>query len=232
MAVVLLVLESTVLFATVWVTAFLTSLVSANGLDTAMYIGEALTFTLCYVLSFYYANLYDLRRVGTFGEFSKRLPQSLCLFLSLLMALSTVLPSQRLFSGSLPVSLLSLGVSVGLLLPIRGLLYAVMKTPLFTQRFLILGTGKLAQAITREIEGASHLRYTIVGFVDDEKIASADHASRQAYSILGPLEDVSDIIETFRPNGLIVALTERRRRLPVQALLDSFAKGIMVEDGG
>jgi exopolysaccharide biosynthesis polyprenyl glycosylphosphotransferase len=122
-------------------------------------------------------------------------------------------------------------VSVVLLLPIRGLLYAVMKTPLFTQRFLILGTGELAQAITREIEVASHLRYTIVGFVDDEKMPSADHPSRLAYSILGPLEDVSDIIETFHPNGLIVALTERRRRLPVQALLDSFAKGIMVEDG-
>jgi exopolysaccharide biosynthesis polyprenyl glycosylphosphotransferase len=232
MAVVLIILESTMLFAAVWVTAFLTSyLLSTNALNTAMYIGQALTFTLCYMLSFYYANLYDLRRVGTFVEFSKRLPQSLCLLLILLVILSAVLPRKGLFSGLLTVSLLSLGVSVGLLLPIRGLLYAVMKTPLFTQRFLILGTGELAQAITKEIEAASHLRYTIVGFVDDGKMPAAAHASRLAYSILGPLEDVGDIIETFCPNGIIVALTERRRRLPVQELLDSFAKGTMVEDG-
>jgi hypothetical protein len=49
--------------------------------------------------------------------------------------------------------------------------------------------------------------------------------------VLGPLERLDKIIDDVKPDRLIVALTERRGRMPMAQLLECGAKGILVEDG-
>ena len=51
------------------------------------------------------------------------------------------------------------------------------------------------------------------------------------YPLLAPLGNLDRIVEKVRPDRIIVAITERQRKLPAQQLLLSRVRGILVEDG-
>jgi exopolysaccharide biosynthesis polyprenyl glycosylphosphotransferase len=95
---------------------------------------------------------------------------------------------------------------------------------------VILGTSPLAYAIAEEIRAAAHLGYSIVGFVDDKPVLQ-EKSLYLRHPLLGPLEHLVKIIAEVSPDRIIVALTERRGRLPVADLLNVRMAGIIVEDG-
>lgn len=204
---------------------------SLDWADLGVHLAQALTLSLCCVASFYYNDLYDLRIVRSFGEFSSRLLRSLGVTFILLAVFYTVFPGTGLAKGPFLSSILIL---VGLVLPLRGALYAIMKARTFAERALILGTSPLAWKIAEEIEAAPHLRYSIVGFVDDSdngETVPLRTAQHPRYPMVGPLEHLEKAIEELRPDRIIVALTEWRGRLPVQDLLNSRIAGVLAEDG-
>jgi exopolysaccharide biosynthesis polyprenyl glycosylphosphotransferase len=206
-------------------------LAPSHWMDVAGRVGQALVAMLCWVLTFYYRNLYDLRKVGNLREFAKRLPASLIMICTLMVAVYLIFPSIGLTQDPLPQRLLSLLPAVMLILLVRGIFYALTNASFLTKRVLILGTGTLAQAIANEIEAAPHRRYTVMGFVEDSKGSASVSSFSSPHLILGPLRLLEKIIETGRPHCIVVALAERRQRLPVQALLQSCVQGIEVEDG-
>lgn len=123
---------------------------------------------------------------------------------------------------------------VACLLAIGGFLFArrlrdgIRRLPPFRERVLIIGGTLLAREIIAEIEAGLHVRYSILGVVNDAM--PGEPPVRCQY--LGPLEHISKIIKETHPDRIIVALAERRHRLPVsQLLLASVCDGILVEDG-
>jgi exopolysaccharide biosynthesis polyprenyl glycosylphosphotransferase len=107
------------------------------------------------------------------------------------------------------------------------LTYAVARSRLFTQRVLILGATPLALKISREIDAHPHLGYHVVGVADD----ASGPIEPLGHPVRGPLEHLDKIVEELAPDRIIVALGERRGRLPVQQLLAAQRKGIVAEDG-
>jgi len=95
------------------------------------------------------------------------------------------------------------------------------------RRVLILGSGPLATTLIEEIESAQNPRYTVAGTVDDQvpEPGSPDHKRW-----LGPCDSLAEIVNRVHPAFIIVALADRRDRLPLQALLDARVRGIVVED--
>ena len=67
-----------------------------------------------------------------------------------------------------------------------------------------------------------------MGVADD---GQAPEGEPLKYPLLGPLEHLGKIVEEVRADRIIVALTERRGRMPMRQLLDAEARGILVEDG-
>ena len=203
---------------------------SLDWANVAVNIAQTLALSLSCVMSFYYNDLYNLRIVRNFGEFSWRLLRSLGVSFILLVTFYTVLPSTRLADSALLSSLLTL---ICLVLPIRGVLYAIMNGRTFAERALILGTGPLASKIAREIEASPRLRASIVGFVDiedggrDTPLPPALHSS---YRIVRAEEPLEKALEEIRPDRIIVALAERRGRLPGRNLLKMSMAGIPVQD--
>ncbi len=200
-------------------------------LTTITCLGQALTLTCCYVLAFYYNNLYDLRRVRDIREFGRRLPQSFGV-LSLLLTL-VYFAGALVGVNTLPLTagFPSLVFPIVFVLGLRGVLYAAMHSAMFAKRVLILGTGGLAQQIAQEIKTSPHLRYTILGHVGDEGPTLVDSEPEVQCPALGPSELLGKLIEQQQPDVIIMALTERRLRLPVWDLLESRVQGILVEDG-
>ncbi len=191
--------------------------------------GFLLAFSCTLLL--YYNNLYDVRQVKSFGQFSRRfvpLVGVAFLFLAVSYSLS---PQFRLAHTPFTLSLM---VLIGLVPPVHAVLYALMGNPSFRERVLILGGGPLARKLASEIEAAADLRYSVVGFVDGTDSQPMLPGIDSAYlrtPILGPPENLHEIITRVHPHRVIVAMTERRSCMPVWELLNLRQTGIPVEDG-
>ena len=96
-----------------------------------------------------------------------------------------------------------------------------------SRRVLILGSGPLASTLIEEIESAQSPRYTVAGTVDDQipEPGSSDHKRW-----LGPCDALAEVVNRVHPAFIIVALADRRDRLPLQTLLNARVRGIVVED--
>jgi len=194
-------------------------------LDVAKMLGQAGAVSLCCIVAFYYNDLYDLRVVRSFSLFASRLLQSFGVALILLAGFFMLFPEAGIAEAPFVSSLL---VSAGLLVPLRAIGYTIMRRRAFADRVLVLGTGPLARRIIQEIESRPNFRYAITGVVEE---GNGVDATGLPYPVLGPLERLDKILEDVKPDRLIVALTERRGRMPMGQLLECGAQGILVEDG-
>jgi len=194
-------------------------------LDVATMLGQAGAVSLCCIVAFYYNDLYDLRVVRSFSLFASRLLQSFGVALMLLALFYTIVPDAGLSERAFVSGLL---VAAGLLVPLRAAGYMVMRRRAFADRVLVLGAGPLARRVIHEIESRPNFRYAVVGVVDDGSDAEPGDLP---YPVLGPLQRLDKIIDDVKPDRLIVALTERRGRMPLGQLLECGGRGILVEDG-
>jgi exopolysaccharide biosynthesis polyprenyl glycosylphosphotransferase len=224
--VILAVIEGLVLSLAVAGTAFAWGhRLFVDWIDVATMLGQAGAVSLCCITAFYYNDLYDLRVVRSFSLFASRLLQSFGVALMLLGLFYTIVPDAGMTEGAFVSGLL---VAAGLLVPLRAIGYTIMRRRAFADRVLVLGAGPLARRVIHEIESRPNFRYAVVGVVDD---GSGTEAGDLPYPVLGPLERLDKIIDDVKPDRLIVALTERRGRMPLGQLLECGARGILVEDG-
>jgi exopolysaccharide biosynthesis polyprenyl glycosylphosphotransferase len=194
-------------------------------LDVAAMLGQAGAVSLCCIVAFYYNDLYDLRVVRSFSLFTTRLLQSFGVALMLLALFYALVPDVGMTERAFVSGLL---VAAGLLVPLRAIGYLVMRRRAFADRVLVLGAGLLAQRVIHEIEARPNFRYAVVGVVDD---GSGAEPGDLPYPVLGPLERLDKLLDDIKPDRLIVALTERRGRMPLAQLLECGGRGILVEDG-
>jgi exopolysaccharide biosynthesis polyprenyl glycosylphosphotransferase len=122
----------------------------------------------------------------------------------------------------------SLILSVGLLLPMRAMSYSLMRSGPFVERVLIVGSSPLALRLIEEIASQPQFSYTVVGIADD---ATGESTLPESCGVVGPLGRLDKIIEEVHPDRIVVALAERRGRLPVRQLLECRRDGVIVEDG-
>jgi exopolysaccharide biosynthesis polyprenyl glycosylphosphotransferase len=218
-------LEGLSVSAAVWAVLVSTTLPLNQRIDAPFLLTKALVIALCCVVSFYYNDLYNLRIVRTFGEFAARLFQAFVVALILLAVLYAVFPPIRMSAMPLLTSLI---VILAVLLPLRAILYIVMGQKPFMERVLILGTTPLAGTIIKEMTSTPHSGYAILGVADN---AAPPDGFSLGHSLVGSLDRLGKIVEEVQPHRIIVALAERRARLPVRDLLDARLRGCIVEDG-
>ena len=94
-------------------------------------------------------------------------------------------------------------------------------------RLLILGSGPMATMLVHEIETPRVRRYAVAGLVDDNQPEADSH---DAHRWLGSCDQLGEIVQRVRPARIVVAVADRRDRLPMQSLLESRVRGIVVED--
>lgn len=204
----------------VWTAPFV-----ADWTDIAIILAKALAISGCCAISFYYNDLYDLQIVRTFADFAARLFHTFGVAFILLAVLYALLPAVKISSESFLGGLL---IILGVLLPLRLALYDIVLRRPFLERVLFLGTTPLAATLIKEINSQPHLGWTIAGVVDS---GPAPAGFPLGDFLRGPLDRLGKIIEDLQPYRIIVALAERRARLPVRELLEAQVRGCVIEDG-
>jgi sugar transferase (PEP-CTERM system associated) len=182
----------------------------------------ALVTALCQ-LCFYYNDLYDLTVVQSSREVIIRLLQSTGAAAIVLAVACVTVPSLILDPSTF---LTALGVFVIAVAGWRVAFNYFSHDPHLEERVLVVGTGHVAQLVAKQIGGQQDFAYRLVGFVDDDEgIQVVRH-----HEVLGKAADLRRIIAEHQVDRIIVGLSDRRGRLPIQELLQAKLSGVRVED--
>jgi sugar transferase (PEP-CTERM system associated) len=177
------------------------------------------------LLSFYYGDLYGVEALRSRTQLLVRVGQAFAFAILALSLVYYLLPVVKIERGILltylPLALLTVvawhtlhGWVGG-----RGVL---------TDTVLILGTGHAAQQIAVEMLARAPLGYQVVGFLGEH---AAEVGRRLVNpSVIGTLADLRQVVESHHVARIVVALEDRRARLPVDELLRCRLSGVKVED--
>jgi sugar transferase (PEP-CTERM system associated) len=182
----------------------------------------ALVTALCQ-LCFYYNDLYDLTVVHSNRELVVRLLQAAGAAAIVLAAAGVAVPSLMLDPGTFVTAL---GVFVVAVLSWRVAFNHVARDPHLEERVLIVGTGPVARMLAQQIGTQQDFAYRLVGFVDEGE----DHNYVRQHDILGNATDIDRLVATRKIDRIVCGLSDRRGRLPIEALLRAKLSGVRVED--
>ena len=126
-----------------------------------------------------------------------------------------------------PAGLALLGATA-LLLVLRPIDQEIRSNSQFKTRVLLIGgRSAIARKFMYEVERFPDRGYTIIGIVEE----SCVHQAQQLpFLVLGTIEELQTIVAAVKPDMIVVALSDRRGRMPAAELLENQANGIRVED--
>jgi sugar transferase (PEP-CTERM system associated) len=174
-------------------------------------------------LCFYYNDLYDLTIVHSTRELVIRVLQAAG-------AAAIVLAVACLTLPALPIDVSTVTTALGVFV-LSVLAWRVAFTTLshdvhLEERVLILGTGQTAHVLARQIAMQQDFAYRVVGFI-------ADGESRlqvRLHEVLGNIDDIERLVASQRIDRIVVGLSDRRGRLPIEPLLRAKLSGVRVEE--
>jgi len=174
-------------------------------------------------LTFYYFSLYDLRPIKSKQVLLGRLLSAIGVSCLALAILGGIFPSIRLEIGVIELTFLCM---VLIILLGRLSMEWVNRWTTAGERILVVGNGSMSVSLVEEICVRSDLPIRLLGVVTEPEFLESIPETTQ----LGPLENLEDIIKQQQPQRIVIALRERRKRLPVEVLLRARSEGIRIEE--
>ena len=182
-----------------------------------------ITFQLC----FYYSDLYNLNVLRGRTEQVICLGQSLGSACLLLGALYYVFPGLLIGRGTFLISvfLVAAFIMVNRIVLDRAWQFAAPK-----QNMLILGTREMALNVARELKKRDDLNVQLLGFIEAQPGESGPAKTIFGHPVLGAAEDLERLALEHRVARIVVAMEDRRGRMPVRELVRLRVQGVQVED--
>ena len=178
----------------------------------------------CLMFGIYFHDLYTQFRIRS----KVLLLQQVIVVVGISFLTQALLVYLRLPELILPTWIMIVGSGLTLIfLPIWRILFsAVVMKAMGSERVLFLGTSSVAQEIVQYLIEHPETGLTPIGFIDNVE-AGAEIAGAK---VLGRVSDLREIVSQFRPDRIVVGMSERRERLPVNQLLELRLSGIHIED--
>jgi exopolysaccharide biosynthesis polyprenyl glycosylphosphotransferase len=219
---------SEVLLATL---AFLMAMVVYQGtLNTRIalhYEGGGVKLALAVAVSaacMYCFDLYDSMVLRSRRETFTRVIQALGSVCIVLACIYTVFPATRIDHH---IVLTGVALSGSLLLLARRLFLFINSRPALMERVVILGDGQLAQVLLDQLEERRELGFRVVCQLTEEQ----EWNGREGFGQDSFPQELQRLIRAQRVERIIVAMGDRRGRLPVEALLELKKEGMKIQDG-
>jgi sugar transferase (PEP-CTERM system associated) len=190
------------------------------------YLKAAFATVFC-LTAFYLFDLYDFIVMHDRRELVLRLVQALGLAWIALAFSFYAYPGLMLGRS---VTLIALPLALALMVSWRICIHWFLGHPSFGERILVVGSGKLAVEVAREVLNRPDAGYRIVGFVgtDSEQLGKSLINPR----VIGLTEDLDEIVKREDIDRIVVAMGERRGQLPTDKLLQlSLAGQVSIEEG-
>jgi len=176
-------------------------------------------------LCIYYCDAYHTAVVSNPREVPSRLMRGLGLASITLAALYYAFPATEIGRGFAVVGIFLIGV---LLLAFRLAFFAVNNSTQLLEPTLILGEGIQAQAIAEEISKRPEFGFRLIGYLAETSQPGSDLAQTKR---LGLVDELPQIVKREAVRRIIVAMGDRRSKMPVYDLLDLRMQGVQIEYG-
>lgn len=180
------------------------------------------SYLIIVVCSSYFFALYDYQEFSSRKFILQRVGFATLASFLILSAVFYMLPSMRFWRGVLLLVMLLYGAAqIGLRLLVRQFSGA----SLFASRILIVGAGELAQQVFDIVPKSLNI-HSFVRFISctDKKPAVNPEL------IVGNINQLNEILHDYRPQKLILSLTERRGNLPLKEIMHCKLRGVDVVD--
>ena len=177
-----------------------------------------------FVVCMYYFDLYDSAILSNRREVLSRLVQVLGTACLVLAVLYYVYPPLELGRGIFLIGTVIVAVALFLW---RRLFLVINTVSRFADRVLILGDGLLAEPLSREISQRPELALNVIGHIPEQADGSGETWS------LEDADSVADLpryVRSQRVDRIIVAMGDRRAKLPVEQLLAVKSRGVLIQD--
>lgn len=186
-----------------------------------------------FITCMYYFDLYDSSILSNRREVLIRLvqvPGTMCILLAVLYY---VYPPLKLGRGIILIGLLFVVIVLTLW---RGLFLAFNGHPHFAERTMIFGDEPAGNRLLRELKARPELGLCVVGRIVPSGNGHYELKSEEANASSPAMatitrEEFPAAIGSQRVNRIIVALDDRRGRLPVELLLSMKGRGVFIQDG-
>jgi sugar transferase (PEP-CTERM system associated) len=212
--------EVCLIFGSVALAAF-----AQNTPDLTANLWKIALVTLICQLCLYYNDFYDLTVVHSNRELVVRLLQAAGAASIVLAALYFLVPSMMIGDG---IFVSALFVFLVAILGWRLAFDRVTGSLRLEERILFVGTGETAKKVARQILAQHDFAYRIIGFIDDDASRVGERIVNPA--IVGTPDDIDRLIAHHHIDRIVVGLSDRRGKLPVEELLRAKMAGIRVED--
>jgi len=179
------------------------------------------TVVFCLIVAVYFHDLYAQIRVRS----RVLLYQQVGVVVGAAFLIQSLLAYAQARALILPTSLMIAGSALTMIaLPAWRIFYArFFPKVLAPERVLFLGSSKVIQEIMTHLADHPETGLASVGYVDDDSGLGPS-------TWLGPISELQQAVGRCRPRRIVVGLAERRRRLPVNELLDLRLSGIHIEE--
>ncbi|HEX6974758.1 MAG TPA: exopolysaccharide biosynthesis polyprenyl glycosylphosphotransferase, partial [Vicinamibacterales bacterium] len=184
----------------------------------------ALVTVVCQ-LCLYYNDFYDLTLVHSNRELVVRLLQAVGAASIALAALYFTIPALMIGDGIFVSALFVFLVGI---LGWRLLFNRLTGSLDMEERILVVGTGETAKKVVRQILDQREFAYRVIGFIDDDRARVGEPLVNPG--IIGTPTDIPALVARHQIDRIIVGLSDRRGKLPVEELLSAKLAGIRVED--
>jgi sugar transferase (PEP-CTERM system associated) len=219
-------LEGAIFLATMHYTApfTVTGAMSASP-DPAPWVPHSLLFAGIMFVSMAAMGLYNSRQRARLAGLLSRVAASMLGGAMVIAVIAYLLPALRIERGTL---LLSTLVSFGAIAVVRVVFDLIVDDDVFKRRVLVYGAGRRAASIVRLRRRSDRRGFLIVGYVT----ADGDEFSalRDAERLVRPDQDLLTFCQAQRIDEIVVAMDDRRRRFPMDQLLECRLEGVEINE--
>lgn len=188
---------------------------------------KTIIITVTYLVTFYYFSLYTPELFSPGRNMVVRLFQASVVASIALFSIYFIFPELKTWRGILLLNIFILPVVI---LAWRMLISKWMNVKLPGSRVLIIGSGELAKKIGGEIfHKSTEHGLKLVGFIDDNPAKFGQSIVNPG--VIGGYGDIEWLVGSEKIDRIIVALPDRRAKLPMSALMGCKLRGVSIEEG-
>jgi len=178
----------------------------------------------CIMVGVYFHDLYTQFRIKS----RMLLFQQIGVVVGLAFLIQSLMVYLKLRELMVPIWLMIVGSSLTIIfLPIWRIFYSVVVLRATgSERVLLLGASPLVQELGQHFGEHPEAGFAVLGYVENLETGSGLPGG----AVLGPVSDLQRIVNELKPERIVVGMSERRDRLPVNQLLEMRLSGIVIED--
>jgi exopolysaccharide biosynthesis polyprenyl glycosylphosphotransferase len=168
----------------------------------------------------YYRDVCSFRQISEPGPMLISLIQALGVSSILLAILYAAFPKTELASAIVAIWLIGAIWALS-----HHVFLRLNKSRRWSTSTLLIGDGPLAKELYKIINSRSELGLSLIGY-----LGQSSREGDIGLPCLGPVEDLAQMVKERTVGRVIVAMSDRRAKLPVESLLDLKTAGVAVQE--